>query len=451
MDLKFRTRGTERDLGITERIKSSNKNRLMNNERDKVTETQARIAKVRALVDELGLEPMVNFYGDCSPYESQSQRIYQFPDFMADNNLSADYVGSGSNGHTFCARDKRTGERKFAIKVSSYPIKADEKEILDFADPTLAQNAEIKMHCQLASLVMKGCTPHLALPIGNFLTDTDYFAKLPKSYFVKTNKKMINGKPKEVKYYPKGYLEFCHDVKHGFLHDKMVVLISEWCEYGDLLDYLKKKNFVLDESEWRIIFFQVIMGLAKIQEAYPTFKHNDLKVNNVLIQRVQDFNKGKKFVYSLKNHKKLFFVPDVGYHLKLWDFDFACIDEIVANAKVKYSWADKIGINCKPNRYYDLHYFLQMFATNAFFPGLQQKLPKSVHDFIHGIVPDQFTPSYRVVEELDEKKKKMIKKTIQTNPRLSDNSRYLSDVEYVTPEQVLLKDPFFRCFRRNVQ
>ena len=48
------------------------------------------------------------------------------------------------------------------------------------------------------------------------------------------------------------------------------------------------ENFTkLTVKEWRVMFFQILSVLAIIQTKYPTFRHNDLKANNILIQKIQ--------------------------------------------------------------------------------------------------------------------------------------------------------------------
>ena len=37
---------------------------------------------------------------------------------------------------------------------------------------------------------------------------------------------------------------------------------------------------------WRVIFFQIISVLAVIHKKYPNFRHNDLKANNILLQKI---------------------------------------------------------------------------------------------------------------------------------------------------------------------
>lgn len=87
--------------------------------------------------------------------------------------------------------------------------------------------------------------------------------------------------------------------------------------------------------------------MACIQNKYPTFRHNDLKPNNILIYPycTKD-NSNNQYIdkYSIKSGSKLYIVPQHKYTAKIWDFDFACIKGQYTNSKVQASWTDKFNI-----------------------------------------------------------------------------------------------------------
>ena len=53
----------------------------------------------------------------------------------------------------------------------------------------------------------------------------------------------------------------------------------------------------------------------------------------------------------------IYVIPNIGFQIKLWDFDFACIEGVVNNSKVNAKWTDKINVSYGKNQYYDIHYF----------------------------------------------------------------------------------------------
>jgi hypothetical protein len=77
-----------------------------------------------------------------------------------------------------------------------------------------------------------------------------------------------------------------------------------------------------------------------------------MKANNILLQHIDTEEKRKAFLYKI-NHQA-YEVPNIGFQVKLWDFDFACIPGIVDNSKVEADWTTKINISPKGNRYYDI-------------------------------------------------------------------------------------------------
>ena len=60
-------------------------------------------------------------------------------------------------------------------------------------------------------------------------------------------------------------MEFVEKFKKGEYHDHVSILISEWANRGDLLDFIRKnyKEFTL--THWKVFFFQVISVLAIVR------------------------------------------------------------------------------------------------------------------------------------------------------------------------------------------
>ena len=53
----------------------------------------------------------------------------------------------------------------------------------------------------------------------------------------------------------RNYLKFLESFKEGRLHDEVSVLISEWAECGDFLDYVRKNYKRMTNLEWKVYFF----------------------------------------------------------------------------------------------------------------------------------------------------------------------------------------------------
>ena len=184
------------------------------------------------------------------------------------------------------------------------------------------------------------------------------------------------------------------------------------------------KKFKL--SHWKVFFFQIISVLAVIQSKYPTFRHNDLKANNILVHKI--VSKKQTFTYTVVGCK--YRVTNIGYQIKLWDFDFSCIPGIVDNLKVSSDWA-KNEINVEPvqNRYYDMHYFFNTFIRKGFFPQFltDTGIPQEARDFVDRIVPQKYRKGKNVHKR----------------------GRIITRTEYLLPNDVLRTDPFFEEFRKK--
>ena len=112
------------------------------------------------------------------------------------------------------------------------------------------------------------------------------------------------------------------------------------------------------------VYFSILSVLAIIQNKYPGFRHNDLKANNLLVHKVPISTTNNKFKYKING--QIYIVPCIGFQIKLWDFDFACIPGIVDNSKVDAEWTNRINIKPEQNRYYDVHYFFNTLTKKDF-------------------------------------------------------------------------------------
>ena len=118
--------------------------------------------------------------------------------------------------------------------------------------------------------------------------------------------------------------------------------MSEWANKGDLLDFIRRHYTKLTLIHWKVFLFQIISTLAVIQSKFPSFRHNDLKANNILVHKDKESKKNVVFRYTVNNRK--YVIPNIGYQIKLWDFDFACIPGIVENKKVNAKWTNEINV-----------------------------------------------------------------------------------------------------------
>ena len=320
------------------------------------------------------------------------------------------YIKSGSTGHTFKGVYPPTEKEKqaYAVKIVAYPKKENYGDMYNIKRP---ENAELLMIKLLSQFVIKKQTPHIVLPITTFNTSIKPFLGLSKN-------DIINNKR---------YDQFLKKNENGEYYQNVSVLISEWANNGDLLDYIRNnyKNFKI--KHWRTIFFQLLSVLAIVQSKYPGFRHNDLKANNLLVNEISISPTDNKYCYKI--NKQIYNVPNIGFQIKLWDFDFACIPDIVDNAKVNAEWTDKINIKPEQNRYYDVHYFFNTLTKKGFFPEFwtEPEIPEKVREFVNRIIPEKY----------------------RDGDLVSEKGRILVNDEFLIPDEIIKNDPFFKVWRVN--
>lgn len=336
-------------------------------------------------------------------------------------NCKLTYIKSGTTGHTFraifCDDVYNINEftRSYAIKIVPYPRQSKDSikrpEYGDIYDIRRPENAELLMLHILSYFVHQEQTPHIVLPIMTFNTDIHKF--------VEVSQKSIKDE--------KRYNEFIEKYKKNKFNNQMSVLISEWANGGDLHEYIKKHYNTMTKKEWRVIFFQLLSTLAIIQTKYPNFRHNDLKLNNILIHKIS--KKSEWFRYDIND--RTYIVPNIGIQIKIWDFDFACIPGLVDNHKVNAEWTTELNIIPEQNRYYDVHYFFNTMTQKGFFPDFYENknVDKKVKEFVRRIVPMEFATS-------------------ENNKNITNKGRLKIPTEYKTPESIIMSDKFFYPLRQ---
>jgi len=377
-----------------------------------------RISHISELVNKSHVDSIIDYENNDKSLENyfKSEDIRElmpkkFIDFNdAISNLGGKllYIKSGSTGHTFKGvyPPNEKDKQSYAVKIVAYPKKENYGDMYNIKRP---ENAELLMIKLLSQFVVKKQTPHIVLPITTFNTSIRPFLSLSK-------KDIVNNKR---------YDQFLKKYKEGEYYQNVSVLISEWANSGDLLDFIRKNYKEFKIKHWRSIFFQLLSVLAIIQAKYPSFRHNDLKMNNILVNEIAISPTDNKYFYKINN--QVYHVPNIGFQIKLWDFDFACIPGIVDNSKVDADWTNKINVKPEKNRYYDIHYFFNTFVKKGFFPEFwtEDCIPEKVKEFVNRIVPEKY----------------------QDGELISDRGRLLVNDEYLTPDEILKNDVFFKAWR----
>jgi len=375
-----------------------------------------RLGSIKSLIKENPIESLVDWYKSRNIDSLTKDDIrdilpkknYDFGKVIEQIGGKLLYIKSGSTGHTFRGvYIDKTEKPSYALKVVAYPRKENYGDVYS---PSRPENAELIILSILSQFVLTNQTPHIILPICTFNTSIKPFINLPKNNFVKNKK----------------YDQFVERYKNKEYYSNVSILISEWASYGDLGDFLKKKYQKFTIKHWKVLFFQIISVLAVIHKKYPQFRHNDLKANNILVDKVPISKKYNRYMYEING--QAFVIPNVGFNVKLWDFDFACIPGLVENSKVSAKWTSKININPVQNRYYDLHYFFNTLSRKGFMPEFfnDTLIPQEIKDFINRIIPQPYRDPGKYV---------------------SERGRILINDEIFTPDWVIKNDPLFESLR----
>ena len=270
-------------------------------------------------------------------------------------------------GTTSMAFKVKIGNHKFALKVIAY--RKDEKNNTPITKIERPENVELKMSSVLSSFVLNKMTPHINLSLGYVMCDIKDFVCVPDIE--------LNEKHK--------YSIFLENFEKNIFERKVLVTISEWANACDLHEFIKNNNEDMTSQQWRVILFQVIFTLHIIHTQFPKFRHNDLKINNVLMNyHAKNKHSNKKAKYSA-SPKLNFEIPvkDLCLSAKIMDFDFSCIEEHVENTKVNAEWTNKINVSSEENKYYDVFFFLKTLTLYVD----KSKIPDDVRKFIYDIIP----------------------------------------------------------------
>ena len=379
-----------------------------------------RINTIQNMVGKSNIESIIDFKNSTESFEYPSntedirellpKKYIEFGKAINELGGRLLYIKSGSTGHTFKGVHPPPNEENkqpYAVKIVAYPKKENYGDMYNIKRP---ENTELLMIRLLSYFVINKQTPHIVLPITTFNTSIKPFLNLTKSNIV-NNKK---------------FEQFVERYEKGEYYQNVSILVSEWANGGDLLDYIRKNYKIMKVKHWRTIFYQILSVLAIIHAKYPSFRHNDMKANNILLQLSDSKSSQTKYRYKVNGME--YMVPNIGIQVKLWDFDFACIPGIVDNAKVDADWTKKINIKSQMNRYYDVHYFFNTLTKKGFFDHFwdASEIPQKVKEFVRRVVPDKY----------------------QNGKLVSDRGRVLVNDEYLTPDEILKNDKFFKVMRK---
>ena len=154
------------------------------------------------------------------------------------------------------------------------------------------------------------------------------------------------------------------------------ILYLEYIPGGTLYSWLLENRQRLTREHLRNIVFQILYTIKRIQEVYPSFRHNDLKLDNVLVN-----DRASASGYVKYGNK---YVPNIGVQAIMSDFGMSNIDNLMNKTfRNQPQWRTNYGIAKDNIKLYDVHYFL----NNLDFLNLQDP---EFNQFLRDIFPQEY-------------------------------------------------------------
>ena len=157
---------------------------------------------------------------------------------------------------------------------------------------------------------------------------------------------------------------------------------SEYQSGGDLLNWIGANHIYLEPLQIKVIVFQILYSIFRIQQMDPTFRHNDLHGGNVFINDKFTARGDMRYVVN----KVEFNVPNVGVSALVADFGYANSarnkNPLFPDARLKTGH----GIATDNNPMYDAHLFL----NSIWLMSNGKPVMAGVKKFIENILPPAY-------------------------------------------------------------
>lgn len=324
---------------------------------------------------------------------------------------SIKFLGAGAYGLAGKICQDPDCHLTYAIKIMAF----NEDYPEDVDDPNRPENIEIEVIKILNErILLPKMSPHITLYIQHFRCEG-----LPALWQPRQTAK---------------YDQYVFDViaSGDYKDDTFNVLISELCQYGSLLDFIKNNTSQLTDISLVVIYFQFVYTLAQIQKIIPGFRHNDCHCGNILVQEDDNFKNhpDKFYLYYYDGH--YYRLPVYPFLIKFWDFDFANVPGELTNPKPDMIDGESFGYRHTLNPYYDLHLF-----TNSLMSFVPARLHNTdIFELFEAVVPD----AYRGQESSEVSYGRLIPDNNLIDPAEVLNDPYLSSMCEIQQDEINLDE-----------
>lgn len=181
--------------------------------------------------------------------------------------------------------------------------------------------------------------------------------------------------------------------REGFFttrHTHCLSLLAEACD-SDLTQLLFRTK--LTEYQLTSLVLQALLTLLILQDIFNTFRHNDAHAGNWLVQKLEVRRADTVVRHCVHGVCYTLDIAACPYRLLLWDMHFASMSARDANGlellvprnKELIELKDEQQTRTRPNRYYDLHAFVD--SVEHVLRKVPRKIAPSLQDFIDRVVP----------------------------------------------------------------
>jgi len=315
-------------------------------------------------------------------------------------------------------------DTKYSMKIT----------LFDYNDKKFI-NTELSILLILGKL-LENCTPHILVPILYGTADETNSLMRSFNYMIKKNQ--YNSDKEYLNKLHTNFKEIKHEYDKKYFSNTLFYMYTKWCNQSDLSQYLKTNT--LSEADWKTILFKIIYTLATIQHYYPSFRHNDLSLRNILVHII---NKRNCYdTYSIDDNT--YYIPDNGIEVYLWDFEYSNIYEltennlITENSKMKKEY----GIRLTENQFYDIHFLLNGIYHNI--TALPNRIKKFIErqikkDFLG--IDNEYVYNFRLIEDIKyTTPRAMLNDILFQDLKTRQNISYYSNITCCGTENVMTNE-----------
>jgi hypothetical protein len=153
-----------------------------------------------------------------------------------------------------------------------------------------------------------------------------------------------------------------------------IQIFEHYFKLKTLNEYLIENYKKFKSNHWKVLVFQILYALYKLQKTYPAFRHNKLDLDSIYVYMVSEEASKKQ----IKVDEKIFTIPNFGFEIKITNFYDSYIPDYAENKNTTLK---------KENPYYDVY---NIFNSILKFINEYKIEDYKITTFINEIIPEKF-------------------------------------------------------------